>query len=81
MPRTSVGAGEVAAIVEGCATGTLGSAPAAAAEEVGPATEKVGPIAELGPGVEVPAEGVGPWRTCGWKEWAPLVVAIVGPEE
>ena len=32
--------------------------------------------------VEEPAAGgVGPWRTCGLKEWAPLVFAIFGHEE
>ena len=30
--------------------------------------------------MEVPVGGVGPWCTCGRKEWARLVFAIVEPE-
>ena len=67
----------------GRAAGTLGLAPVAAAEGVvtaeGPATK--GPAAAEEPAVEGPtAGGVGPWCTCGLKEWAPLVFTIFGPE-
>ena len=54
MPWTAAGAGEAAAAVEARTTGTLGSASAAAAEELGPA-------ASMAPRVEVPVRGVGPW--------------------
>ena len=58
--------------------GTLGPAPATAAEG---AVTAEGPAAAEEPAVEGPAaEGVGPWCTCGLKEWAPLVFAIFGPE-
>ena len=60
----------------------LGLVPAVAAK--GPAVEgpaAEGPTAAEEPVVEVPAAvGVGPWRTCGLKEWAPLVFPIFGPE-
>ena len=49
-----------AAVTEGRATGTLG--PAQAAAEEGAAA------VEMGLEVEVPAGGVGPWRTLGLKE-------------
>ena len=51
---------------EGCTTGTLGSAPAAATE--GAATAEGLAAAELGPDVEVPAWEMGPWRTRSLKE-------------
>ena len=51
MPWTTDGVGEAAAAAEGRAVGTLGPAPAAAAEEAsvvaeaGSAVEEVGPVA------------------------------------
>ena len=56
----------------------LGLAPAAATE--GPTAEGSAAVEELV--VEGPmAGGVGPWRTYGLKESAPLVFSIFGPEE
>ena len=48
------------------AVGTPRSAPAVAAK--GEAMAEGPTVAELGPGVEVPTGGVGPWRTGGLKE-------------
>ena len=55
----------------GRAAGTLGNAPAAAAEG---AMTVEGLAAEGLATTEEPAAGrVGPWSTCGQKEWAPFV--------
>ena len=69
MPWTTTGAREVTAAVEGRAAGplaavTVGEAPAAGELVAG----SLGLVATAAPGVEVPAGGVGPWRTRGWKE-------------
>ena len=65
------------------AAGTLGPAPTAAAKGAGDGIEAGGIGAGYSRGAAVEglaAGGVGPWRTCGLKEWAPLVFAIFGPE-
>ena len=67
-----------------CAAGSLGHAPTTAAEGAttaeGPATEGLAAVEEPATGEEPSAGGVGLWRTCGLKEWAPLVFAIFEPE-
>ena len=69
-PSASAAAVEAAAAAEGPAAGALEHAAAVAAGEA-PAAGELGPTAELGPAamaapeVEVPAGGVGLWRTRG----------------
>ena len=57
VPWTTAGAGEAGEVCTACA---LGPAAVAVAGEA--------PAATAAPGVEVPAGGVGPWRTHGRKE-------------
>ena len=70
VPWTVAKAWEAAAAAEARAVGTLGPAPAAATRKAPAAGELgsaavLGPVASVAPGLEVPARGVGPWRTRG----------------